>query len=102
MINIIYTGHPILPSGRHNVSRPTGPFRILKGKEYADARELAKQINNEILLQDPYSKGMEIHEIHPVKLGGSPTDLSNKVYLSKPDHLLFNIFWIGIIKSHSM
>lgn len=22
---------------------------------------------------------MEIHEIHPVKFGGSPTDLSNKI-----------------------
>ena len=31
-------------------------------------------------------KGMEIHEIHPVKFGGSPTDISNKMVLPKGFH----------------
>ncbi len=36
---------------------------------------------------------MHFHEIHPVKLGGSPTDPANKIALPKEQHVLFNNWW---------
>jgi filamentous hemagglutinin len=44
------------------------------------ARKAANAANSKIRSANPeLYKGMEIHEIHPVKFGGSPTDLSNKI-----------------------
>jgi hypothetical protein len=34
-----------------------------------------------------------IHEIHPIKFGGSPTDLANKIALSPEDHYAINAWW---------
>lgn len=97
----INTGVPLLLSGMKNAPHPDGPLRILKGEEYSKARALAKKVNDEILLNDPFAKGKVIHEIHPVKLNGSPTDLSNKVYLTKEEHIRYNIYWRKIIKDNS-
>lgn len=41
-------------------------------------------------------KGLQIHEIHPVKFGGSPTDLLNKVFLTPEEHRLYNTFWFKL------
>ena len=38
-------------------------------------------------------EGMEIHEIHPVKFGGHPTDPANKMVLPVEQHRLLNGWW---------
>ncbi|MBX4262452.1 SMI1/KNR4 family protein [Clostridium estertheticum] len=35
---------------------------------------------------DPLLKGMQIHGVHPVKFGGSPTEVSNKIPLTPKEH----------------
>jgi len=43
------------------------------------------------------SRGMEIFEIHPVILGGSPTDPANKVVLSRAEHMQAVVYWNRVI-----
>jgi filamentous hemagglutinin len=69
------------------VPRPTGPINLLEGEAY-DAAVLAKKAANQ-----PLSRGFglgpagyDVHEIVPVKFGGSPTALSNKVGLPRTLH----------------
>ena len=38
-------------------------------------------------------RGKQIHEVHPVKFGGSPTDPVNKVPLSPREHAQYTRFW---------
>ena len=70
------------------ITRPTGPFRLLKGEDYTAARRLANRTNS--TLREHFGiKGnanWEIHEIHPVKFGGSPTSLANKMVLPRGFH----------------
>ena len=76
------------PTG-HGLTRPTGPFKILEGAEYEAARGLANRTNRNIrsrLRRRGVSMDFEIHEIHPVKFGGSPTDPFNKVFLPRDFH----------------
>lgn len=54
--------------------KPKGPFRLLSGKEYERARAAANKENKAIHKANPSLKGKQIHEIHPVKFGGSATD----------------------------
>lgn len=42
---------------------------------------------------DPGLKGLEIHEIKPVKWGGSPTDPANKAFLTFTEHKAFTSWW---------
>jgi hypothetical protein len=44
------------------------------------------------------SRGKEIFEIHPVILGGSPTDPTNKVLLSREEHIKAVNYWNKVIK----
>jgi len=69
------------------VPRPTGPINLLEGVTYDAARQAANNINRKLnrgfrLGQANY----DVHEIVPVKFGGSPTDLANKVGLPRPYH----------------
>ena len=67
--------------------KPEGPFRILEGAEYEAARKAANQVNQTIRRADPEAAiGKEIHEIQPVKFGGSPTDPVNKIRLPSNEH----------------
>jgi RHS repeat-associated protein len=84
---IDWTGYPT------NLPRPAGPFRILEGGEYAAARRAANRANQAMHQADPSIAGMDIHEIHPVKFGGSPTDPSNKIVLRRPDHVPATTWW---------
>jgi RHS repeat-associated protein len=62
-------------------------FRLLEGAEYQTARTAANQTNQAIRQADPAAyAGQEIHEISPVKFGGSPTKPSNKVALPTNVH----------------
>jgi hypothetical protein len=42
---------------------------------------------------------MEIFEIKPVRLGGSPTDPKNKVALSRQQHIEAVRYWNRIIRN---
>lgn len=46
----------------------------------------------------PYLKGYELHEIHPVKFGGSPINLNNKTPLTRIEHMEYTKFWNEILK----
>ena len=66
------------------VPKPAGPFRLLEGAEYDTARAAANQANNEIRLQQGLRRQpVDVHEIQPVKFGGSPTDPANKIILDR-------------------
>jgi RHS repeat-associated protein len=81
-----------------SVPRPSGPFRVLKGQEYADARAAADAANYALHESNPALRGLQIHEIHPVKFGGSPTDLSNKIALSPAEHIRYTSWWSQLLK----
>ena len=86
-----WTGYPDAP-------RPNGPFRILEGTEYTDARNLANKTNASIHRNRPDLKGIQIHEMHPVKFGGSPTDIDNKIALSPKEHAKYTAFWNKVLR----
>ncbi len=82
-----WTGYP------EGLPKPNGPFRLLEGTEYTNARNAANKANRDLHLQNPDWDGLQIHEIHPVKFNGSPTDLSNKVPLDPAVHRPYTTFW---------
>jgi hypothetical protein len=90
---IDWSGYPEGPA-----PRPTGPFRILTGEEYEIARSTANRINTTLHRSYPSLQGLAIHEIHPVKFGGSPVDLSNKIALITADHARYTTWWNNILR----
>jgi hypothetical protein len=83
-----WTGYPdYLP-------KPKGPFRLRQGEEYDTARDAADRVNIKTRSADPARyKGTDIHEIHPVKFGGHPTDPANKIVLPVKQHRLLTSWW---------
>ncbi|UPG88326.1 RHS repeat-associated core domain-containing protein [Luteibacter aegosomaticola] len=76
-----WTGYPA------GVAKPTGPMRLLAGTEYSTARAAANNANRSIRnLYGITSKDLQLHEIKPVKFGGSPADIENKVLLPRSIH----------------
>jgi hypothetical protein len=74
--------------------KPEGPFRLLEGEDYEAARYAADRANQRIRRADPAAhKDMQVHEIHPVKFGGNPTDRANKIVLPAGTHRLANRWW---------
>ena len=73
--------------------KPEGPFKIIEGQEYEEARKAANAANNELHREDESLKGLELHEIHPVKFGGSPTDINNKIALEPAEHARYTTWW---------
>lgn len=70
-----------------SVPRPQGPFRLLEGAEYDAARSAANAANSTLRRQQGLiGQSVDIHEIHPVKFGGSATDSANKVVLPRDVH----------------
>jgi RHS repeat-associated protein len=77
-----WSGYP------EGMARPNGPVRILTGDEYVTARGLADETNAKIRAANGLEgSGFHIHELKPVKFGGSPTDVSNKVLLPAAEHV---------------
>src|SRR2546422_5608565 len=69
--------------------RPTGPMRLLEtGSEELIAAQRAKSVANSALRESLDLRGVpiDIHEIQPVKFGGGPTDLGNKILLPRDVH----------------
>jgi len=86
-----------VPSGSFSISdwstypagvpRPQGPLRIVEGAEYDAARAAADKANAAIRKeQGLVGQPVDVHEIQPVKFGGSPTDSANKVNLPRDVH----------------
>jgi len=90
---IDWTGYPV------GGIRPEGPFRLLEGAEYTTARGMANSANKALRAANPdMLKGFQIHEINPVKFGGSPTDLSNKILLTPSEHAKYTNFWNSLMR----
>jgi hypothetical protein len=45
------------------------------------------------------STGKEIFEIHPIILGGNPTDPANKALLTREEHIKAVRYWNDIIRN---
>ena len=79
-----YARVTVIPAG---VPRPQGPFRIVEGAEYDAARAAANKANAAIRReQGLVGQPVDVHEIQPVKFGGSATDPANKVVLPRDIH----------------
>lgn len=70
-------------------------WKILEGDEYNQARKEANKVNGKTRKNDPSLKEdkLEIHEVEPVKFGGSPTDEINKVYVQSKVHRKYVTPW---------
>lgn len=82
------------------IPRPKGPFRLLQGEEYSTARTAANNANMALSKELGLTgKFVDIHEITPVKFGGSPTNISNKMFLDRTFHQSqVTPFWNNIMK----
>jgi toxin YxiD len=89
-----WSGYP------EGIPKPEGPFRVVEGEEYTTARDLANRTNSALHRSDPAKyAGKDIHEIQPVKFGGSPTNLANKVALTRSQHAKYTTFWNRFLRS---
>jgi RHS repeat-associated protein len=79
------------------VPKPSGPFRLLTGDEYKQARVAADNANSAIHALAP-NMDFKVHEIQPVKFGGSPTDPANKILLTPNIHNIYTQWWRNIQK----
>ncbi len=79
--------------------QPQGPFRLLEGEEFETARDTANAANKAIHDADPSLAGQHIHEVQPVKFGGSPTDPANKIPLSPQAHQPFTNWWNALMRN---
>jgi hypothetical protein len=62
-----------------NVPPPNGPTQLLNGNTYKAARDAVDLVNKGIRRRaGDELDGLQVHEILPVKWGGSVTDLANK------------------------
>ncbi|OEE54085.1 hypothetical protein [Vibrio splendidus] len=60
---------------------------MLEGDEYNAARKAANAANRKIRRQNNLTgQSVDVHEVQPVKFGGSPTDAANKVILDRTLH----------------
>jgi len=81
------------------VPKPEGPFKLISGTDYQAARAAANKANQALHAADPSLSGLQIHEIKPVKFGGSPTDLANKIPLVPQEHTAVTTWWNGLMKA---
>ena len=75
-------------------------WTFLEGDEYNSARDSANIFNRNMRAADPYyaNNGLEIHEIEPVKMGGSPTDINNKTAIQSQVHRRYVTPWWSKIR----
>jgi len=52
----------------------------------------------EIRRDNPEAQGMEIFEVTPILAGGSPVDPTNKVLLTREQHIEAVRYWNQVIK----
>lgn len=88
-----WSGYP------RGVPQPGGTLRLVEGAEYSEARSAANAANRALHAGDPALAGQHIHEIQPVKFGGSPTSLANKIPLSPSQHAEVTTWWNRLLRS---
>jgi hypothetical protein len=88
-------------SGYPDGPKPEGPFRIVEGQEYENARALADQTNRTLHRDNSSLEGLDIHEVHPVKFGGSPTDLDNKIFVTPREHAKYTTWWNNVLSDRT-
>jgi hypothetical protein len=88
-----WTGYP------KGMPKPSGSFQLLEGEEYEAARDAANAANRALHRADSSLAGLQIHEIKPVKFGGSPTNIANKIALTQKDHSPFTSWWNNLMRS---
>ena len=73
---------------------------LLEGDAYDLARKQANEANRNIRQEDSYysENGLEIHEIEPVKFGGSPTNPNNKTAIQGQAHRRYVTPWWNKIR----
>src|SRR5215831_12700862 len=70
--------------------------RLYQTKELSESESMSDH-NRESGITASQSRGKEIFEIHPVILGGSPTDPANKVVLNRAEHMQAVVYWNRVI-----
>jgi hypothetical protein len=88
-----WSGYP------EGLAKPQGPFRLIEGAEYKAARNAANAANRAMHQANPALKGLQIHEIQPVRFGGSPINPANKVPLTPPVHSQYTNWWNDMMRS---
>jgi RHS repeat-associated protein len=88
-----WSGYP------EGIPKPEGPVRLTSGQEYETNRSLANRENTRMHGIDPSLEGKQIHEIKPVKFGGSPIDPRNKIPVSPTKHIELNRWWSKLLKA---
>jgi hypothetical protein len=78
---------------RTGFQMPEGPFRLIQGPEYIAARNAANQANRKIHAAEPSLEGKQIHDVQPVKFGGDPVDIENKLPLDQTEHSDLTNWW---------
>jgi hypothetical protein len=83
------------------LDKPDPPFKLLEGDDYDAARTDANNANKRVRASANDAgvgdlNEYQVHEVKPVKEGGSPTDLGNKVLLPKELHTDVTTWWKGI------
>ncbi|SFO57464.1 SMI1 / KNR4 family (SUKH-1) [Chitinophaga sp. YR627] len=61
--------------------------------QYSLARVASDKDNRKRHEQDPSLKGMHLHEVHPILLGGDPIAAANKVPLKSDAHSQYTRWW---------
>jgi hypothetical protein len=82
--------------------KPVKPLKIVTGDEYIQARNTANQVNKRIHSLDPSLRGLQIHEIQPVKFNGNPSDIVNKLYLTPEEHSQLTKWWKNLLDQYSI
>jgi hypothetical protein len=88
-----WTGYP------SSIPKPTGPFQLLEGAEYDAARSAANSANRALHAADESLGGWQLHEIQPVKFGGDPINLTNKMPLPAGAHSEVTNWWNALQRS---
>ena len=82
-----------------NQPKPTDDLTVLLDDLYDASRKGANSANRKLHNRfKEWLSGLDIHEILPVKFGGSPTDLNNKIALTRAEHAEFTKFWNKILR----
>jgi hypothetical protein len=48
--------------------------------------------------RDNNRKGLHLHRVHPILLGGNPTDRSNIKFVTRKQHAELAVFWNNKVK----
>lgn len=68
-------------------------------REYQAARAAANAANRSLRAQTPgMNPTLEVHEVQPVKFGGSPTSPANKAILTESMHDAYSAWWSRLLR----